>query len=301
MAENFTKHFSISSKNIEFVDIPINNEDLEAFICPFLIESNKKDKLIRKFGDRLKSFLTELNNSYIKPNNTLAGIAFLDHLHEPNEYHFGYSKVNKGKAVSVSKAQDIFLSLRNNRFAKQGLSITNEAHNVLLLVKGIGQDIMSDIIANVCRDIFSDFTTNICAKYSVSTVKVSIEYYDPSTKSWQTKVVALPSNLGHIILIPDKLISGSRAYSNLYNWFIASNYLSQDVLKDKTIDSSNSKMITKLKDGTKKAIIKEIYKTYRKPKGDLIDFVLKYPNSLDEFIDYAKMNYPELKLDHLSN
>jgi len=38
-------------------------------------------------------------------------------------------------------------------FSSFGITITDEAHNVLLLVDGIGPDIMSDIISNICKDI----------------------------------------------------------------------------------------------------------------------------------------------------
>lgn len=296
MALKFTNHFSVKDNNIEFVDIPVDKEDLLAFICPFLIENNKADKVVSKVSKKLRNFLTELNTTYIKTNDFKNGIPFLDHLHEPNEYHLGYSDSNKGKAVSKSKAKDIFQFLRNNKFARQGFSITNEAHNVLLLVDGIGQDIMSDIIANVCRDIFADFTLAICNKHSINTSNTNIEFYNDSTKKWETKVIGLPVNYSHIILTPNKLLSGGRAYANLYNWYISSNYISKEVLNQKSPPKGT---VTQMKDGTKKAIIKEIYKHYKKPKKDLIDFVIKYPNSLDEFIAYAKIHYPELKLDHL--
>jgi hypothetical protein len=287
-----------NSNGYEFADIPVNDEDLQAFICPFLIESSKPDQLALRTSNRLKSFLAELNRTYIKTNDLKNGIPFLDHLHEPNEYHLGYSATNKGKAVSKSKAQEIFTSLRNNRFAKQGLSITNEAHNVLLLVDGIGQDIMSDIIANVCRDIFADFTTKICVKYSIATHKINIEYYNDASKKWERKIADLPINGSHIILIPNKLLSGGRAYSERYNWFISSNYISKEILNQKNPPKGT---VVQMNDGTRKAIIKEIYKQYKKPKKDLIDFVLQYPNSLDEFIEYAKIHYPELKLDNLES
>lgn len=296
MALSFKKQFSIKDENVDFVDIPVDSKDLEAFICPFLIESNKTDKIVLKVSKRLRNFLTELNRTYIKTNDFKNGIPFLDHLHEPNEYHLGYSDSNKGKAVSNSKAQQIFHFLRNNKFARQGVSITNEAHNVLLLVDGIGQDIMSDIIANVCRDIFSDFTASISNKYSLQTSSKEIEFYNDITKKWERKKIDLPKYTKHIILIPNKLVSGSRAYSNLYNWYVSSNYISKEILNQKTPPKGT---VFQMKDGTRKAIIKEIYKQYRKPKKDLIDFVLKYPNSLDEFIVYAKTHYPELKIDHL--
>ncbi len=297
----FNSYFTkLKKQDIDFVNIPID-EDLEAFICPFLIENNKLgNKLALNVYERMHQFLIKLNRDFIKPNKSTEGVRFLSHLHEPNEYHLGYSGTNKGKAVSDTRAVAIFDALRNNRFAKQNVYVTNEAHFVLLLVKGIGQDIMSDIIANVCRDIFADFTSEICKKHRISTSSVSIEFYNAITKKWETKSADLPFYKGkHIILLPKFIISGGRAYSDLYNWFIARNYLSVEILNNKNPLPSDAKFISQMKDGTKKAIVKKIYEAYKKPKDELIEFVLRFQGSIDEFVRYAKEHYPELDLSNL--
>lgn len=297
--DTFNTYFTkLKNRQIDFVDIPLG-EDLEAFICPFLIENKKLSTPIAlKVYERVHQFLIKLNRDFIEPDKRNKGIEFLSYLHEPNEFHLGYSNRNKGKAVSIIRAEVIYNALRNNALAKQNVAITNEAHFVLLLVKGIGQDIMSDIIANVCRDIFADFTMKICRKYDVETFAVNIEFYNAIKEVWETKVVELPNYAGKkIILLPRFIISGGRAYANLYNWFIAKNYISLEILNGKK--TTDSQFISKLKNGTQKAIIKKIYKAYRKPKNELIDFVKKFRGSLDEFVWYAKENYPELNLDDL--
>ncbi|HFK5570859.1 TPA: hypothetical protein ACG0AO_002676 [Elizabethkingia meningoseptica] len=300
--ETFNTYFTkLKKRNIDFVDIPLG-EDLEAFICPFLIENNKLGNPIAlEVYERVHQFLIRLNRDFIKPNKRAEGIEFLSHLHEPNEYHLGYSGRNKGKAVSDIRAEVIYDALRNNILAKQNVAITNEAHFVLLLVKGIGQDIMSDIIANVCRDIFANFTLHICNKHNVDIVSVVIEFYNAITKKWETKTVYLPDFAGKpLILLPKYIISGGRAYANLYNWFIARNYLSLEILNGKESLSPDSEFISRLKDGTKKAIVKRIYQAYKKPKNELIEFVKRFKGSLDEFVWYAKEHYPELDLDNLN-
>jgi len=159
---------------------------------------------------------------------------------------------------------------------------------------------MSDIIANVCRDIFSDFTLQICRKHNIYTIAKSIEFYNSIKGFWEVTKVELPDYAGKpIILLPKFIISGGRAYANLYNWFIAKNYISLEILNRKKTLPTDGQFIFKLKDGTQKAIIKKIYKAYRKPKDELIDFVKKFRGSLDEFVWYARENYPELNLDDL--
>lgn len=297
MTTTFTTHFMIPSpETVEFFDIPLD-EDAEAFICPFLIANNRDIAFCEALYRQNSAFFQNLNRSYIMHNDHSNALAFLSHLHEPNEYHLGYSDENKGKAISGGKADEIFTALRNNRSARQGSSITNEAHNVLLLVDGIGQDIMSDVIANVCRDRFAVFTYQQCLKYSIPMSIVELHYYDMVARKWEFQEFQLPIYEGKpIILVPKKIIAGHRAYSDLYNWFIAKNYLATDILNNRIAQGEIDKFTTTLQDGTKKAIIKLIYKTYRKPKQDLVDFVLAYQGSLSEFLDYAKDNYPELSL-----
>jgi len=296
----FKSHFGINDKtHVEFINIPLE-EDLTAFICPFLIANNKEIPLVREIYAQITSFLKNLNKGFIVTNNRLGGLSFLSHLHEPNEYHLGYSGRNRGKAIAGLKAEIIFAALRNNRFAKKGISITNEAHNVLLLVEGIGQDIMSDTIANVSRDILAEFTEQQCLLHKIQTFATNIEYYNPINGLWSNKTYNLPYYKGkQIILLPKKIVSGSRAYTNHYNYFVTSNHIAVEILNNKIEVPKETKLVSKLKDGTKKAIMKQIYKTYKKPKSQLIDFVLKYQGSLQEFLDYAKDHYPELEVETL--
>ncbi|OJV52801.1 MAG: hypothetical protein BGO31_03310 [Bacteroidetes bacterium 43-16] len=289
----FAEYFEIKSKDFDFFDIPLL-KDKKAFICPFLIANNRDVKLVDEVYNRITQFLTKLNRNYVMMGDRINGLDFLSHLHEANEYHLGYSGSNKGKAVSDFRAATIYDALQNNKFAIQGMSITNEAHNVLLLVKGIGQDIMSDILANVCRDIFANYTKQICDKYSIDTYPFKIEYFDSSTNNWQTKDCLLPMFNGKkIILLPKKQVSGGRAYHSLYNWFVSANYIARDLLNFKLKDSLESGLLHKLEDGRIRAVVKKINGAYRKPKQELIDFVLRYNESIDRFLNYSKDNYFE--------
>lgn len=297
----FKDHFRINKRDfVEFVNVPLDG-DLLAFICPFLIANNRDEEIVDRIYLQLESFFIDLNRNYIVPNNRKNGLFFLSELHEPNEFHLGYSDSNKGKAIAHEKAETIYDSLRRNKLAKQGISITNEAHNILLLVEGIGQDLMSDTISNVCRNIFAEFTENQCLKYKIQTFKTKVRFYNSVTGKWDSKDYNLPQYKGKkIILVPKFIVSGGRAYSTRYNYFISSNYISKDIMTNK-VKAKNDKMISTLKDGTKKSIIKEIYKVYGKPKGGLVDFVLEYNGSLDDFLDYCKLNYPSLNLDDLTD
>jgi hypothetical protein len=302
MKHSFKEYFNIpTNQQVDFLNIPLD-EDLKAFICPFLIANNRQLKVSDEIFSQMKQFLEKLNRQFVMTNDKSNGIAFLSKLNEPNEYHLGYSNTNKGKAIHNVRAETIFGALNNNKFAKQGNTITNEAHNVLLLVKGIGQDIMSDAIANVCRNILAEFTYQQCLKHNIPTSRVQSHYYDILTNSWKNIDFELPYYKGKpIILIPEKIIAGGRSYSNNYNYFVAMNNIASDILNGKIPVANEDRFINKMKDGTRKAIIKEIYKEYSKPKAELIDFVLEYNDSLSAFLDYAKENYPALDLSFVKD
>ncbi|WP_412464690.1 hypothetical protein [Flavobacterium mekongense] len=296
---SFNRHFGVTGKT-EYVDILLKR-DLELFIDPYNIVNNLDKRIAKKLYLRSKTFLETLNRNYILPNDRKHGLPFLSHLKEPNEYGLGYSHEKKGKGVGKSKAEVIFDSLRNNRFAKAGVTITNEAHNVLLLVKGIGQDNMSDILANVCRDIFAEFTYQQCLKHGIPTYATVIEYFDPISKKWKIKEVQLPFQIKPIILVPKFLINGGRAYTGYYNWFIMSNHLSKDIIQGKIKITDDSRYLSELKDGSKKAIIKNINRDFKKPKGDLVDFAQEYNDSLLGFQIHIKENFESIDDDKLSD
>lgn len=300
MNKIFTKHFNINPKQKEFVDIPLE-KDIKLFACPFLIENNKDIEFIQKVSPRLRAYLTELNEKYVKPNNRHQGIQFLNKLHEPNEYHLGYSIRNRGSAVGFERAELIFDSLRSNPLSSQiYLTILNEAHNILILVKGIGPDIISDITLNVCRDIFADFTYKTCLKYEIPTFKHIIEFYDSDVNMWVKKDVQLPEYLGKkIILLPRTIVCKDRAYPTYYNYFVATHHVKEEVLQSDPNDTLRKKLVHIDKEGNDIISNKEIFEYNRKPKGELFDFVKKYPSSLNEFIDYAKDHYSEIGLDAL--
>jgi len=300
--KKFKKHFGIPENvPVEFVDIPLDG-DIEFFIDPFLIANNRNDKVFNDIYVQLKSFFEKLNRDFIVLDKRTLGLKFLDNLHEPNEYHLGYSDTNKGAAISNTRAETIFDALRNNRFARSGsTTITNEAHNVLLLVTGIGQDIMSDTISNVCRNIFAEFTTKQCSKHNIATTKYRRNYFDYVTGEWESTDFELPSYMGKpIILLPTKIVSSVRSYVNHYNYFVAGNYIAKDILDGKIAVDQNGSYVRTLSKGTRIAIVKRIYQVYKKPKEDLIQFVKEYSGSLSTFLDYAKEHYPSVDFSGLN-
>jgi hypothetical protein len=159
---------------------------------------------------------------------------------------------------------------------------------------------MSDTIASVCRNVFAHFTKEQCDKHHLPTEVYNRHYFNQTSRSWQQADLELPTYQGKpIILLPDRMVSATRSYTNNYNHFVAGNYIAKDILDGKIAVTADGSYIKTLKDGTRKAIIKRIVEVYAKPKDGLIDFVLEYNGSLDSFLDYAKEHYPAIDLSDL--
>lgn len=284
----FNNYFGIT-KQTEHLDIPLNG-DIEVFICPYKVANSRHNDIAQRIYKRTNIFMQKLNK-LVKQGDKAKAKELLYHLHESNEYHLGYSSKNKGSAVGNDKAKFIYTALSNNKFVKSGITITDEAHNVLLLVDGIGPDIMSDIISNICKDIFSEFTIKQCEKYKVSLPeKYIIEYFDDISGSWQMKEFNLPCYEGKkIILVPEFLVSKKRQYYIHYNRFITSNHVTKDILNNKKNIINRDKYIRKNKKKQETPLKNKIFKDFRKNKRDTIDFVREYGDkTLIEFQDHLK-------------
>lgn len=294
----FNDYFGIK-ESTGHLNIPLN-EDLEAFICPFKIVNNRHLDVFGNVYYRNKTFLETLNGRYVVTSDRANGLNFLLNLHESNEYHLGYSSKNRGKGIGGDKAVTIYDALRNNKFASQGISVTNESQNVLLLVGGIGPDNMSDTISNVCRDIFAEYTYNQCVKYGIQMYDFDIEFFDSLTKKWQVKKVKLPAYKGEkIILVPKDMVSSRRAFHVMYNWFISDNHISREILNGKIKVSDYDRYIKSLPKKGKKPIVKHVFKDFSKPKNELIDFVVQYGDkTLLDFQDHLKNELPEVDFEN---
>lgn len=299
---SFNCHFGIDSSKTEYLDILLES-DIKAFLCPYIIKNNIEHDIAKKIVRRSTGFLKTLTNKYVIPNNKKEGIEFLTHLREANEYRMGYSSVNVGKGVGGLKAEEIYNYFSKSKFVQKGVSITDEAHNVLLLVSGIGQDLMGDILSNICRDIFAEYTLEQCRKHVIpldSLKKFKIEFFNESTSKWESKTVLLPTYNGKkIILTPQYLCSMPRLYQNLYNWHVVSHFYAPDIISGQIKIDSNKDFIVKRKNGETVAKIKKMYHYYRQPKDQLHLHVLRYDKSLLEFQLYAKDHYLSINDDQV--
>lgn len=294
------QHFGILDATASHLNILLDR-DIEVFIDPSLIKS--EGYLNSKIQNRCVSFLTKLNEEFVKKKNEIGALHFLSKLHEPKEFHIGYcSNSISGKAIGIDKSKLIYNSLVANPLNQIGLSILNDPFNVLLLVEGIGQDNMSDLIANICRDLFSEFTQQQCLKYNIPVFATEIQYFDEKSLNWVSKNVHLPAYLGEeVIFIPDWMVNKQRAFTTNFNRHVCSKYIWEEYIKDGNLSKSPYFLdcIFKKKDGSIKPIIKVIYNKYKKDKKDFYKFVISYNDSIDTFLEKSKLNYPKLTFEDL--
>lgn len=287
---NFNEYFGIQDLETDHINIPLD-EDLKAFICPYQI-FNSSHLTAVQVKARHDVFFKYVTTDLINPESEKEAITFLSNLSEPNEYHLGYSKSNKGKGIAKEKAGKIYTSLSDHIFVKNNITITHEARHILLNVEGIGQDNMSDIISDIAKDIFAEFTLNQCEKYGITTEPYKVKYFCQENLTWKVKEMYLPYYNGKpIILLPKSILSSSRSYPERYNYHCCVNNIVPKIQKRELHIDNHNDYIKQYKT-QEKVLHNKVFKDFKKPKGSLYLFIQEYPNSLLEFDEYVKYNLP---------
>ncbi|WP_341227674.1 hypothetical protein [uncultured Arcticibacterium sp.] len=285
----------------EHLNIPLDR-DIKVFISPTLIEGERgKSQVSNKLYLRTKAFFSHLVNDFVIPDDEVKGVELLNFLHEPYEYRIGYSNGTYfGKGVGPEKGKSVFNAFKNNSFAQRGVSILSDPLSILLLVDGIGQDNVSDILANVCRDLFCEFTLKQCLKYNVPTSDYTIDYFNLENLSWETKVVQLPSYRGkEIILLPYWAVSKELKFNLLYNKHVCLKYIWEDIVRTQKVSSIPDRFLIVNKRGEIRPNIGAMMEEYKLSKKEFRLFVLKYQNSISTFRDDVNLKYPALSYQDL--
>ncbi|MDC6364697.1 MULTISPECIES: hypothetical protein [Flavobacteriaceae] len=248
--------------------------DIPLFISPWRIAASDCEMSYR-IEKTLKVYFSRLLQ-LIKDEKKAKAIHHLKFLREPKEIHLGYSQDKySGKAIGDEKANHLYTVFSDSKAGKT--SLLSDICNSQILVEGIGSDNVSDMIATICRGIFAEFTTQQCILNGVETYETKLEVFNPESEKWEIRKFSLPTYLGeHIILVPKKIISHDKYYSDLFDKYVIRSRTIPEVMKDGNQLSALSGLFRILKDDTKKPKLKAFYGEFSKSKGDLFDHVKKH-------------------------
>lgn len=242
---------------LDFVDVD-TRDDIRVFLDPRAILLLQSD-----WGEQCRELLHTYFAavlSAIAADDTVRVRRLLSQLREPNETHLGFSSgPSRGHGLGRQSGEAIADALSGSRAARTGL--LQDLEDTVLLVPGIGHDIVSDITTNVLRGPLIAYTRQQAELHDISTAQVaSGPIWNPAKAIWEQGFVDLPAPHNRkLLLVPKALVRIKMDFDKdeYYGDYLI------PMLQNEELSKAGSDLVEMLKRGprvTKKAI-KEKYGT----------------------------------------
>lgn len=290
-----SEHYKLgrTQAELDFVDVDVSG-DTALFIDPQAIRQLPDD-----WGHECVAYIQDFFAAVIgaiqKGKNERARL-LLRGLREPNETRLGLSKgTPRGRALGPDSARNVWDALSQSQAAQSGLLVDLE--DTILLVRGIGSDIVSDIATNLIRMPLIRYTQEMCAQYSIPThEKVhSGPIWDPQKKAWdEGGFVELPAVAGRKIILTPKMIVRRRMEYDAKEYFgdFIIPFLEQEEIK---AGSALVKMLKKRR--TKYVTKKSLIEKHGADKDTIVRVTFQNPELLQRYKN-VKEKTPTRPLDH---
>lgn len=267
----------LTQSELDFVDVDVFG-DVRLFIDPRALRllptdwGNECVALIQSFFRTVLEFIMSGDN--IRAERLLRAIR------EPNETHLGLSRnQSRGRALGMESAHDVWQSLRKSEAAKTG--VLEHLEDTILMVEGIGADIVSDIATNIIRGPLIRYTQTACDALGIpcSNGVDSGPLWDPDSKSWHAQYVRLPIAMRRKLLLVPKVIVRQRMEFDCDEYF--RDYILEH-LRDFEM-SANSELVQLLKSGNRRITQKSLIGKFGKGKHVIVRETLKEPKLLRNY------------------
>lgn len=288
----FSDYFNLkkSQPELDFIDIPLE-KDILLFLDPYAFKITN-DPWFDECNDLIVDYFQYLIQK-IRAGEKSETLTLLDHLHEPNDSHLGFSRENpRGKAIGQVYASKLYRALTQSKAVKTGL--LRDISDCELFIPNVSNDRISDMTTNIIRGKLIDYTQQQCLLHNIPTRQVSSGmFWDGNNRYWRNQYVNLPVyDYKRIILVP-KLASRYNLaidHNFYYNYFVVE-YLQAEYLR------ANSSLVEVLKNGKKRVTKKRVKEKHPLRKKEfLFEFTQKHPDVLDKYKEQILTNLPKLEL-----
>lgn len=274
---------------LDFVDVDVTG-DTPLFISPTALAHLPSD-----WGDGcvflVQNFFQTVLQA-IKAAEHGKAEQLLNMLKEPNETHLGVSRGHsRGRALGEGSANRVWRAMAQSEAAKSGL--LRDLEDTVLLIPGVGVDIISDMTTNIIRGPLIEYTQEMCERFGIPLHEgiSSGPLWDPGKRTWFTRYERLPmTKQGKLLLVPKAIVRPDLQFKadQYYRHYILT-HLQQVEL------NSGSGLVYMLKDGTRKVDKTAVIEKYGSGKQTIIEQTLKHPQVLDAYrAEMAKQPYNPL-------
>lgn len=282
VSEFFT--LGVTQPSLDFVDVDVVC-DLPVFVDPRalrLLPSNWG----RDCVGLVHNFFQKVLGS-IRLGNDSEGRQLLRTLREPNETHLGFSRGrSRGRALGRQSSDDVWKALASSQAVHSGL--IEDLEDTILMVDGIGDDIVSDITTNLIRPALIEYTQAVCNTYRIPLTSGvdSGPLWDPAQQAWHNEFTSLPV-VDHrkLLLVPKVVVRRKMDYSasEYYNDYILQ-HLSNIEL------SANTELVRMAKHGRRWVAKKDLADKYGRGKAVIVRETLNHPELLRRYRDQKNMH-----------
>lgn len=267
-----------SQPSLEFVDVDIHG-DTRLFVDPRALLSIESDwgaecvALVQSFFDSVLLRMQEENSD--------AAQSLLASLAEPNETRLGLSIGRpKGRGMGEGLAEATWEALSSSRAVETG--ILRDLDDTILLVEGIGYDIVSDITTNIIRGPLIEFTQDACEYYGIPLVDgvVSRHLWNRQARRWYQAYVSLPvGDFGPILLVPKSIARRTTTYDSgeYFNHYIL------PYLQDEELQNPLSSLVEVLRNGRRRVTKKALRERYGSGKPVNLEVTVRNPEILERY------------------
>jgi hypothetical protein len=231
-----SEHYSVpfTQASLDFVDVSVT-DDLRVYIDPNALRVST-DSWAHECTSLVQDFFRRLL-SLIRAGRIDEAQNLMSPLSEPNETHLGVSRGrSRGRGLGATRSAEIILALSGSAAISSGL--ITDLEETILLIEGIGPDLISDLITNIIRGPLIAYTQSICQHYGIPLVDgvVSGQMWDPQRASWHSGFTRLPVvNDRRLLLVPKFIVRKRLDFDagSYYNHYIL-NYLRDEELRQNT-------------------------------------------------------------------
>ncbi len=264
--------------SLDFVDVDIS-ADIKLFVDPRALHNFSSDwglDCVELVQDYFQGILDAIKNGKRNEKWRLSAA-----LVEPNDAHLGLSRGSRsrGRRGGINVAEKAWTALSNSQAIKSGA--IKDLEDTILLVEGIGPDIISDMMINLLRGKLIEYTKEMCNLYGIP-LQANVDsgpVWDEVAQGWNSNYEIRPvTSSGSLLLIPKAIVRARLDYSldEYYRNHIIRHWRNQEL-------SANTELVRMLVNGGRRVWAKDLRKKYGSGKRVIIEETLKSPKLLDEY------------------
>ncbi|MGL5824632.1 MAG: hypothetical protein ACRCYU_07325 [Nocardioides sp.] len=202
-----SKYYNLQGNQatFDFVDVRTKG-DTALFIDPTLL-ATLDSPWAHSCASSIKQYFQAVLDAIVASDSHLA-TSLLASLSEDNSTRLGYSARSQGSGLGTELAAAFYAELSNSQAVASGL--ISDIEDTALLIEGIREDRVSDVVTNVIREQLIEYTQSVAKFYDIRLVRsVAIgNIWDSRASLWVPAFADLPvpKHGGPLLLVPKAIV-----------------------------------------------------------------------------------------------